>query len=202
MKEFYLYSEKNINQLLNEMFINFEVHNTSLATLKKDNFINQNIFLIVSEAFEESFHKSFFYKNNVVIFYTTNNNPNRKTLYDIKTFNKPININKFIDEVTTFFVKNSIIYGDIKVQGEKIINNKTEKETSLTPLERDILILLIDRQETEKNLLLESVLKIKKETETKTIESHLTRIRNKLSKINSKLKIISKGNKIFLSFLL
>ena len=35
MKEFYLYSEKNINQLLNEMFINFEVHNTPLATLKK-----------------------------------------------------------------------------------------------------------------------------------------------------------------------
>jgi len=202
MKEFYLYSEKNINQLLNQMFINFQVHNTSLATLKKENFINQNIFLIVNEAFEESFHKSFFYKNNVVIFYTTNNNPNRKTLYDIKTFNKPININKFIDEVTTFFVKNSIIYGDIKVQGEKIINNETEKETSLTPLERDILTLLIDRQETEKNLILESVLKIKKETETKTIESHLTRIRNKLTKINSKLKIISKGNKIFLNFLL
>jgi len=202
MKEFYLYSEKNINQLLNDMFISFEVHNTSLATLKKDGFINQNIFLIVSEAFEENFHKSFFYKNNVVIFYTTNNNPNRKTLYDIKTFNKPININKFIDEVTTFFVKNSIIYGDIKIQGEKITNNKTEKETTLTPLEKDILTLLIDQQETEKNLLLESVLRIKKETETKTIESHLTRIRNKLLKINSKLKIISKGNKIFLNFLL
>jgi len=202
MKEFYLYSEKNINHILNEMFINFEVHNISLATLKKDNFINQNIFLIVSEVFEEGFHKSFFYKNNVVIFYTTNNNPNRKILYDIKTFNNPINVNKFIDEVTTFFVKNSIIYGDIKIQGEKIINNKTEKETPLTPLEKDILTLLIDQQETEKNFLLESVLKIKKETETKTIESHLTRIRTKLLKINSKLKIISKENKIFLNFLL
>ena len=121
---------------------------------------------------------------------------------DLKTFNKHININKFIDEVTTFFAKNSIIYGDIKVQEEKIINNKTEKEIPLTPLEKDILTLLIERQEIEKNFLLEGVLKIKKETETKTIESHLTRIRNKLSKINSKLKIISKGKKIFLIFLL
>ena len=85
---------------------------------------------------------------------------------------------------------------------EKIINNKTEKETSLTLLEKDILTLLIDQQEVEKNLLLEGVLKIKKETETKTIESHLTRIRNKLLKINSKLKITSKGNKVFLNFLL
>ena len=110
MKEFYLYSEKNINKLLSEVFINFKVHSTSLATLQKGNFINQNIFLIVSEVFEESFHESFFYKNNVVIFYTTNNNLNRKTLYEKKTFNKPININKFIDEVTTFFAKNSIIY--------------------------------------------------------------------------------------------
>ena len=202
MKEFYFYSEKNFNQLLNKMFISFEAHNTSLTQLKKNNFVNQNILLIVSEDFEESFNKSFFYKNNVVIFYTTNNNPNKKNLYEIKIFNKPININKFIDEVTTFFVKNSIIYGDIKVQGEKIINNKTEKATSLTPLEKDILTLLIDRQETEKNLLLESVLKINKETETKTIESHLTRIRTKLLKINSKLKIISKENKIFLNFLL
>ena len=202
MKEFYLYSEKKINQFLNEIFISFEIHNTSLDTIKKNNFINQNILLIVSEEFEEGLQQSFFNKNNVVIFYTTYNNPIRKTLYDIKIFNKHININKFIDEVTTFFAKKSVIYGDIRVQGEKLVNNKTEKEISLTPLEKDILTLLIHQQETDKNLLLEVVLKIKKETETKTIESHLTRIRNKLLKINSKLKIISKGKKIFLNFLL
>ena len=199
MKDFYLYSEKKINQLLKEMFVGFKVHNASLAALKKNNFINQNILLIVSEIFEESLQRSFFKKNNVVIFYTTNNNPNRKTSYDLKTFNKHININKFIDEVTTFFAKNSIIYGDIKVQGEKIINNKTEKEIPLTTLEKDILTLLIEQQEVEKNFLLEDVLKIKKETETKTIESHLTRIRNKLFKINSKLKILSKDDKVFLT---
>ena len=202
MKEFCLYSENKINQFLKEIFVGFKIHNTSLAALKKNNFINQNILLIVSDIFEESLQQSFFKKNNVVIFYTTYNNLKRKTPYNIKIFNKHININKFIDEVTTFFAKNSIIYEDIKVQGEKIINNKTEKETFLTPLEKDILTLLIERQEIEKNFLLESVLKIKKETETKTIESHLTRIRNKLSKINSKLKIISKGKKIFLIFLL
>ena len=202
MKEFHLYSGKKINQFLNEMFINFEIHNTSLDAIKKNKFINQNILLFVSEVFEEGLQRSFFEKNNVVIFYTTYNSLKRKTPYNIKTFNKHININKFIDEVTTFFAKNLIIYGDIRVQGEKIVNNKTEKEISLTPLEKDILRLLIDRQETDKNLLLEVVLKIKKETETKTIESHLTRIRNKLLKINSTIKIISKGNKIFLNFLL
>ena len=202
MKEFYLYSEKKINELLKEMFVGFKIHNTSLRALKKNNFINQNILLIVSEAFEESLQRSFFKKNNVVIFYTTNNNPNIKTSYDLKIYNKHININKFIDEVTTIFAKNLIIYGDIMLQGEKIINNKTEKVIPLTTLEKDILTVLIEQQEVEKNFLLEGVLKIKKETETKTIESHLTRIRNKLLKLNSKLKIISKGKKIFLIFLL
>ena len=106
MKEFYLYSEKKINQLLKEMFLGFKIHNASLAALKKNNFINQNILLIVSDAFEESLQRSFFKKNNVVIFDTTNNNPNIKTSYDLKTYNKHININKFIDEVTTIFAKN------------------------------------------------------------------------------------------------
>ena len=199
MKEFYIYSEKNINELINQMFIKFQIHVTSLEKIKKNNFFNQNILLIVSERFEETLKKSFFDNNNVIVFYTTNNNINKKNLFSIKTFNKNININKFIDEVTTFFGENLISYGDIKIKGEKIINNKADKETFLTSLEKDIFTVLINQQEAEKNLLLERVLKIKKETQTKTIESHLTRIRNKLLKINSKLKIISKGDKVFLS---
>jgi len=200
MKEFYLYSEKKINKLINEMFVSFEVYNISLEKIKKNNFINQNILLIVSEDFLENINKSFFFNNNVIVFYTTNNNSSKKNFYDEKIFNKHININKFIDEVTTFFVDNSINYEDVKLQGEKLINNKTGKEIFLTTLEKNILISLIDQEQIKKNFLLETVLKIKKEIETKTLESHLTRIRNKLLKINSKLKIISKGEKIFLTF--
>ena len=81
-----------------------------------------------------------------------------------------------------------------------MINNKAEKEIFLTTLEKDILIPLINQEQIEKNFLLENILKIKKDTETKTIESHLTRIRNKLSKIDSKLKIISKGGNVFISY--
>ena len=122
-----------------------------------------------------------------------------KFFFDAKVFNRHININKFINETMAFFRENSFNYGDIKIVGEKIINDKAEKEIFLTTLERDILTPLIDREQIEKNFLLEDVLKIRKDTETKTIESHLTRIRNKLSKIDSKLKIISKGGKVFLA---
>ena len=133
-----------------------------------------------------------------MIFYETSKEFKNKIFFDAKVFNKLININKFIDEVTAFFVKNSIKYGDIKIVGDKIINNKTEKEIFLTTLEKDMLVPLIDGGQIEKNFLLENVLKVKKDIETKTIESHFTRIRNKLLKIDSKLKIISKGGNVFL----
>ena len=133
-----------------------------------------------------------------MIFCETRKDFNNTNFFDAKVFNRNIKVNKFIDEVMAFFVRTPFNYEDIKIVGEKIINNKAEKEIFLTTLEKDILITLIDKEQIEKNFLLEDVLKIKKDTETKTIESHLTRIRNKLLKIDSKLKIISKGGKVFL----
>ena len=200
MKTIHFFSEKKINKTISEMFVGFEIHSISIEKIKKKNFINQNILLIVSNKILKNFNRSFFFNNKVVIFYENNNNFDNEIFFDAKVFNKKININKFIDEVNAFFMGNSFNFGDIKMVGEKIINNKTEKEIFLTTLERDILMPLIDHEQIEKNFLLEDVLKIKKDTETKTIESHLTRIRNKLSKIDSKLKIVSKGGRVFLSF--
>ena len=199
MKQFYLYSEKKIFKTIKEMFIDFEIHIVSRDKILKNNFINQNIFLITEGLFLKYLNKSFFLNNNIVIFYTENKNINKDKFINANFFNKHININKFIDEVTTSFVSNSFNYGDIKILGEKIINNKTEHAIFLTNLEKNILILLIDKEKIEKNVRLEVGLKIKKNIETKTLESHLTRIRNKLSKIDSNLKILSKENNVFLT---
>lgn len=198
MKEFNFYSEKQFQTIIKEMFVNFKINFVSIDKIKKNNFINQNILLIVSEETVDNLSSSFFSNNNVIIFYISNKYFSKKFVYDAKVFDKHININKFIDNVSTFFDKNLLNYEDIEVIGEKIINKKVEKEIFLTALEIDILKLLINKKQVEKDFLLENILKIKKDTETKTIESHLTRIRSKLLKINSKLKIISKDNKIFL----
>jgi hypothetical protein len=200
MKELYLYSEKKINSTISEMFISFKIHFISEEKIKINNFVNQNILLIADSLFLKDLNRSFFINNNVVIICETGKNLDSELFFGAKIFNKHLNINKFIDEVTTFFVGNSFTYRDIKIVGEKIINNQTTKEIFLTALEKDILMSLIDREQIEKDYLLEDVLKIKKDTETKTIESHLTRIRNKLLKINSKLKIVSKSDKVFLTY--
>jgi DNA-binding response OmpR family regulator len=95
-------------------------------------------------------------------------------------------------------VSKTYFYKDIVIRGEKILNSNDDKWVYLTPPEKEILILLFQEKKIEKKLLLENVLKFKKDTESKTLESHLTRIRKKLLNIDSQVEIITKENIIFL----
>lgn len=198
MREFYLYAEKTINKSIEEAFIDFKIHTISKAVIKKNNIINKNILLILNENLPIDLSDFFLLKNNVVIFFLKHNSRDKKKFFNTLIFSGHTNINKFKDEVTTFFISKSSIYKDIKIKGEKVINLKSEKEAYLTLPEKEILILLFEKQRIEKKFLLESVLKLRKDTETKTIESHLTRIRKKLLSINSDIEIMSRENIVFL----
>ena len=70
----------------------------------------------------------------------------------------------------------------------------------LTPLEKEILTFLFENKRITKNYLLENIIKIKKEIETKTAESHLTRIRGKLTKIKSQIQIKTKDDLFYLDY--
>ena len=198
MKEFYFYAERPIIQIIKEIFIGFEIHTLIKEDIKKNKLINKNIFLVLNEDLTVDLNDILFLKNNVVIFFSNQKNIYKTERSNIKIFSGHTNINKLRDEITTFFVSKTYFFKDIKILEEKIINTKTDKEIFLTLAEKEILILLFERKKIDKNFLLENVLKLKKDTETKTIESHLTRIRKKLLSINSEIEIISKNNMIFL----
>jgi hypothetical protein len=198
MREFYLYLERPIQRTIKELFIDFEIHTISKEDIKKNKLINKNIFLVLNDSPLIGLSESFYLKNSVVVLFLNLKNTNKNNYINTKIFSGHNNIGKLRDEITTFFVSKTLIYKDIKILQEKIINTKVDKEVSLTLPEKDILILLFERKQIDKNFLLESVLKLKKDTETKTIESHLTRIRKKLISINSQVEIISKGNMVFL----
>ena len=51
MKEIYLYSEKKIYNIINEMFTGYEIQIISADKIKKNNFINNNILLVVDWVF-------------------------------------------------------------------------------------------------------------------------------------------------------
>ena len=84
--------------------------------------------------------------------------------------------------------------------GDKITNTKLGLSELLTPLEKEILIFLFANKKINKDFLLEKIIKIKKEIETKTAESHLTRIRGKLLKIKSEIQIKTKEDVFFLDY--
>ena len=197
MREFYFYSDSAIHKTIKEIFVDFKIHTVSKEVIQKNHLINKNILLVLTKNLPTNLDKFFFLKNNVVIF-LKKNTLDKKKYFKTKIFNGHININKFTDELITFFESTWIIYKDIKIKGEKIINFKINKEAFLTPSEKDILILLFEKKKIQKNFLLESVLKLRQDTETKTIESHLTRIRKKLQSINSNIEIILKENTVFL----
>ena len=197
MKEFYLYAERPIHKTIEEMFVDFEIQTISKEVIEKVNLINKNMLLLINDNISSELNE-LLQKNNTVIFFLKKNNFNKKKHFNTRVFYGLTKIDKFKHEVITFFGSKPFIYKDIKICGEKIINSKDKKEAYLTPPEKEILILLFERKKIEKDFLLENVLNLRKDTKTKTLESHLTRIRKKLTSINSQLEIILKENTVFL----
>ena len=70
----------------------------------------------------------------------------------------------------------------------------------LTPLEKKMLVFLFENKRIKKDYLLEKIIKIKRDIETKTAESHITRIRGKLLKIKSEIQIKTKEDVFYLDY--
>ena len=79
---------------------------------------------------------------------------------------------------------------------QKIINLNDNSVCYLTKIELEILKHLIRTKETSKNYVKENILKIKSNIETNSLESHLTRIRKKMNKVNTAVKIQTKNEKL------
>ncbi len=151
MKEFYLYQERPIHNTIKEIFIDFEIQIISKESIKKNNLINKNILLILNKDIPTNLSKFFFLENNVVVFFLKHKNVDEKKYINTKIFSGHTNINKFTDEVITFFESKTFICRDIKIVGEKVINSKIKKEVSLTASEKDILTLLFEKKKLKKN---------------------------------------------------
>ena len=68
----------------------------------------------------------------------------------------------------------------------------------LTKVELEILSYLVREKETSKNFIKENILNIKTNIETNSLESHLTRIRKKMNKVKTTVKIQTKSEKLLI----
>ncbi len=123
---------------------------------------------------------------------STNQNINDQLFKIPKSIN---NIKKIIEN----FVENlKIKFHDITIVNEKLTNINNNSFCYLTKLESEILTYLIIEKESTKKHIQENILNIKSSIQTNSLDSHLTRIRKKMYKIKTGVKIKSKSEKLLI----
>lgn len=200
MKEkIYLYTEINNKGLIQELFFDCDVTILEKENLTDTNFTNKNVLFFANKSIKEITETNFFIKNNVIFFSLSKNaHEESEKLGQTKFINKPIKIKKLYDIVKTCFYSKILFYEDIKIIDETIINVKNNLFSKITLLEKTILSELVEKKEIRRDYFLENIIKIKKDAETKTVESHLTRIRKKILSIKSKIQISLKEDVIYI----
>ena len=104
-----------------------------------------------------------------------------------------------MNHIQNFLQNIKVQFHDISIVSEKLINLKNNSFCYLTKAEIEILTHLIREKETNKKFIKENILKIKSNIETNSLESHLTRIRKKMNKIESVTKIQSRNEKLLIT---
>jgi len=192
-KKIFLYSKSANQNFIKKLIADFDILELRDDALIDNNFKNKNVLFFLKNEINIKTKPSFFLENNVLIFYSKKN----KKIVDYnygkaKFLYGPIKVEQFYDAVKNHLLSKTIIFKDIEIIGEKITNLKNNLSCLLTPLEKKILTELVEEKQISRDYFLEEIINIKKNIETKTIESHLTRIRKKLLKIKTSIKISSR----------
>ncbi len=178
---------------MNQLFSGYELFFIEL-TETKNNFekTGTNIIFLNDKEKTQSID---FYKlsNNFLILSNLKNK-------SLKTNNQIINIPKSINNIKTIienFVENlETKFHDIIIVNEKLTNIKNSSFCYLTNLETQILTHLIIEKHSTKKYIQENILNIKSTIQTNSLDSHLTRIRKKMSQIKTSVKIQSRSEKL------
>ena len=131
-------------------------------------------------------------KNTITIFLISKIRKEIKLNNHIICIFYPIKINDFEKILNKQINNPKISFNDILLDIRGLIINKNNNvKTYLTEAEQNILKFLISKQEVSKKELKKEILNLNPLVDTRSLESHLSRIRKKIKKIDSAIKIIS-----------
>ena len=195
----YLYAQKSLFEIIKEILFEYTILPLTTNDINDQNFKNNNALIILKTDTTNEINKFFFLSNNIVVFLLSKQkSQNKSNLENTNYFCGRLTVKKFFDEIKTSFMFKKMVLKNIKIVGEKIFNINSGESLLLTDLEKEILTVLFENKKIKREYLLEEILKIKKNIETKTIESHITRIRRKLLSIDSEIQIKSKEDFFYL----
>ena len=113
-----------------------------------------------------------------------------------KFFTYPININRFEEQLYQYYSAEYYVYKSLSLINEDtLLCNIKKSKVKLTEIEYHIIKFLFIHKEVSKKTLNTEVLSQKKELESKSIETHLSRLRNKVLKLDKTIQIVSSKEK-------
>ena len=191
-----IFSDKKIKFFFSELFSDYELFFKGLSEIQ--NYIENNSINIIVLNDNKS-AKLFDFKKLKGNYLIISNIINQSMNINNHVINTPSPINQ-IKTITENFVENiKVIFHDITIINEKMTNINNNSFCYLTKLELEILSYLIYEKEITKNYIQENILNIKGTIKTNSLDSHLTRIRKKMSQIKTSIKIQSKGEKLLIT---
>ena len=193
----YIYCSKIFRLFVLQLFENHKVQLKSLDDLKKNEIANQGGIVFINNLNDYVEINLSNLKNDYIIFSNINLNM-PKHLTNITFAKTPLKIQQIENYLKKYNSNKKINFEDIYIKNKKIFNLKKNKSCFLTDIENNILIKLIEQKKCLKDYLKENILNIKPNIQTHSLDSHLTRIRKKLEKVETNLKIKSKQDFLYL----
>lgn len=200
-KNIYIYCNLSLKDFFKNIFLDYKTTIFPISDFVDSKLINKNILLILEDEVISNKNNSVYSENNIIVFSLNKKNKIYEGLHPKVNFlYGPVRLKNFLDFIKNCFMLIAITIKDIEIVGEQITNLNTKMSCSITALEKKIILELFELTSINRDYFLENILGIKKNIETKTIESHLTRIRKKLLQINSTIQISSKEDNFFLEY--
>ena len=109
-----------------------------------------------------------------------------------KSISFPINYIKFVDEIELLYSNKEPSFSFVVLTADSILcNSKNNEQVYVTETEYKIIELLFLQISATRKEIKENILNLQDDIETKSLDSHLSRIRKKFIQIKSNIKIVS-----------
>ena len=175
-------------------FISQEFNKFSLFNNEKNLIIlNEDLSL---NGFTKQMKKDFITDSlNLCVFLKTNSKMNN-FFVNAKKINYPIKFTDFENQILKAFEVIKYLFNNLELRLNSILCNlNNNKKTHLTEIESGIIKFLFTKKIVDKKTLSLNVLKHSSLIDSKSLDSHLYRLRKKLYLIDKNTKIVSTNNK-------
>ena len=192
-----IFSNNETNYFLGKLLTEYELSFSNLAEIIYSTEKTTTNIIIINKKEDKNFVNLNSLNDNYLLLYNPKiaNFPEKKQNI-LKT---PLSIKNLKNLIENFVANLQIKFHDITIVNEKLTNIKNNLYCYLTKVEVEILICLIREKAVNKDHIKENILNIKTDIQTNSLESHLTRIRKKMNKIETSVKIQSRSEKLLIS---